>query len=107
MTILLPESQEIRLHQLAIGMRHELDLHAASALREHVQRSDTRIRVDDNQRPFCATDEPNQQGLRIPEASLIEDLRCRHASFAHPREDLIEASFVVRLVGNPAAFICI
>ena len=70
---LLGKRLEIGLRKLAVGMHHQLDLHAASALREHIKCRHVNVRVNYNQLLLRPPDELDQKRLRIPIPPLIED----------------------------------
>ena len=70
-------------------MRHQLDLHAAPALREHVQCRHAGIGVDHDQLLFRPPDELDQERLRVPELVLVEDALQRRLLGLHEEIDLL------------------
>ena len=83
------ECLEVRFLQFAVGMRHKLDLHAAPALREHVQGRHARIGVNHDQPLLRPADELDQERLRVPELVLIEDALQRRLLGLHEEIDLL------------------
>ena len=69
------ERLEVRFLQLADGMRHQLNLLAAPAIREHVQGRHAGIGVNHDQLLLRPADELDQERLRVPELVLVEDVR--------------------------------
>ena len=88
------------------GGAHKLNLHATPALREHIKRRHSNVGINYNQLLLRPSDKLDQQRLRIPELSLIKDLRQGNILSAHLCMYLFKPLFVFRLILNLPSFVC-